>query len=224
MSKNIQQSKPVVVVGFGGHGRVCAAALQASGRKILAATDLTQKIDSSLMFPILTDEQAITRYSPQEVEIVLGLGSTLPTSKESPRPHIVKRFSQKGYRFTGFCHPTAWISADCSLAESAQIHAGVIIQPGCSIGEHTILNTRCSIDHDSNVGDFCHIAPGATTSGNVTLGEGCHIGTGANIVHDIELRERCFVAAGATVVRSACEGTHLRGTPARQFVLRGLKH
>lgn len=217
MTSSFQFEKPVVIIGFGGHGKVCAAAILASGRKVLAATDLQSQQVTAFDFPILTDEQAVEKFSPEQVELVLGLGSIWPSTSDSARPKCAARFETKGYRFTGFQHPTAWVAPNCRIAETAQIHAGVIIQPGCTIGEHVILNTRCSVDHDGQIGSYCHLAPGVTTSGNVTLGEGCHVGTGANLVQNIELDAHCFVAAGATVVKSASQGTYLRGTPAREF-------
>lgn len=217
MNFPVQPEKPIVIIGFGGHGKVCAAAILASGRAVLAATDMQPQQRTAFDFPVLTDEQALDKFSPDEVSLALGLGSIWPSSSDSVRPKCVARFENKGYRFTGFRHPTAWVAPNCRIAETAQIHAGVIIQPGCTIGEHVILNTRCSVDHDGQIGSYGHLAPGVTTSGNVTLGEGCHVGTGASIVQDTELGARCFVAAGATVVKSAGQDTYLRGTPAREF-------
>ncbi len=216
MNSPVQPRKPIVIIGFGGHGKVCAAAILASGREVLAATDLQQQ-GTVFDFPILTDEQALEHYSPESVDLLLGLGSVWPSTSDSARPKCVARFENKGYRFTGFRHPTAWVAPNCNVADTAQIHAGTIVQPGCTIGEHVILNTGSSVDHDGKIGSYCHLAPGVTTSGNVTLGLGCHVGTGANIVQDIELGTHCFVAAGATVVKSAGQGTFLRGTPAREF-------
>ncbi len=92
------------------------------------------------------------------------------------------------------------------LAETCQIHAGTIVQPGAVIGSFSIINSRASIDHDCYLEAMCHIGPGVTLSGNVKIGAGSHLGTGSTVVQGVTLGKHCFVAAGATVVRDVAVG------------------
>ncbi len=214
-------SKPVVIIGFGGHGHVCAASLMAEGRLILAATDLQPSRGKSCWgFPVILDEILLRDFRPDEVELVLGIGTIRPTSAESPLQRIAKSFEERGFRFTGIRHPTSWIAHGANVAPSAQLHAGSIVQPGAEIKEFAIVNTKATIDHDCKIGRFCHIGPGVTLSGNVAVGDGSHLGSGCTVIQGIQIGLASFVAAGATVVKNVGEGEAVRGVPARGFMLR----
>jgi len=217
--KSTQSQLPVVVIGFGGHGRVVADALLAIGRTVVAVTELApeQCVPSPLQLEIISDDAVLQRFTPKEVELALGLGSIWPVDANAIRRRVVNSFVSLGFRFTGFKHPSAWVSEYAAVAPSAQIHAGVVVQTGVSIGEHCIVNTRASIDHDGFIDNYCHIGPGVTLSGNVHVGEGTHVGTGACVIQGITLGKECFVAAGATVAKSVHDGVFLKGTPARAF-------
>lgn len=215
-------SLPVVVIGYGGHGKVVVSALRASGRCVVGVTDLDPsklKIRAT-DFELLTDSMVLKKYRPDCVELALGIGSTQPCGEDSVRIKAVARFLEYGFRFCGFRHPTSWVDQTVRIDQGVQIHAGVIVQAGSVIGAHTILNTRCSVDHDCQIGEFCHIAPGAILSGEVKVGSGSHLGTGCVVIQSIEIGPRCLVAAGATVVRSIDAGNCVRGTPATPFTAR----
>ena len=210
---------PIVVIGFGGHGRVVAAALIAAGRKLVAVTDLHPEAvtNAPKNVDVITDEILLSRYGPGEVLLALGIGSIRPTLEQGLTRQTVKSFLDLGYRFTGLQHPAAWVASDAIVSPTAQIHAGVIVQPGTTIGDFSILNTKSSVDHDCLIGSFCHIGPGATLSGNVSVGDGSHLGTGCNVIQGIRIGNSSFVAAGATVVRDVPDHDSVKGLPAKSF-------
>ncbi|QDT12263.1 acetyltransferase [Planctomycetes bacterium K23_9] len=214
--------RPIVVIGFGGHGRVVSACLIACGHDVVAATDLHPEdhADNRMGIRVLSDEAMLSEFASDQVLLASGVGSVMPVDVASPRCTIVDRFKQIGYRFVGFRHPTSWVAPDADISETAQIHAGAIIQPGTVVGDFAILNTCCSVDHDCVIDDYCHVGPGVTVSGNVRVGRGSHLGTGANLIQGLDLGSHCFVAAGATVVRNISAGEFVRGVPARKFMPR----
>jgi len=212
-------TRPIVIVGLGGHGRVVAAAFAALGRHVIAATVLCPKPSDPQFMGIetMTDEALCARYRPDEVFLSLGIGTTSPTNEHSASRQMVKSFELLGYSFVGFQHPAAWVAFGAIISDTAQVHAGAIVQPGAIVGEFSILNTRASVDHDCRIGAYCHIAPGATLSGNVSVGDGSHLGTGCCVIQGIRIGTSSFVAAGATVVRSVANGDFVRGVPAKSF-------
>lgn len=212
-------SLPVIVIGFGGHGQVVAAALRAAGENVLAATDLdpTRILSQSCNLEIITDEELLKRYAPEEVRLISGIGSIWPTEPSSARVLSIEKFKALGYQFTGVRHPFTWIAPSAEIADTSQIHAGAVVQPGAVIGSFSIINSRASIDHDCCLEALCHIGPGVTLSGNVKVGAGSHLGTGSTVVQGVTLGKHCFVAAGATVVRDVAAGEYVRGVPAVAF-------
>ena len=206
-------TKPVIILGAGGHAAVIAEILHTMQRNILgvvAPNTVDIRIPLKGLKQFDNDNTISEQFAPAEIELANGIGS-LPGSTRQRQ--IFEYFTALGYRFTSVISPHAIVSKYVELGHGVQIMAGCIIQPGVYVGDNTLLNTACSIDHDCKLGAHNHIAPGATLSGGVTTGNQVHIGTGASIIQNINIGENSVIGAGATVVRDVTEGKTL--LPAR---------
>jgi UDP-perosamine 4-acetyltransferase len=205
---------PVIILGAGGHAKVLIDTLRACSVNIIGVVDANpEKFGKSILeVPVIGNDDIVTKYSPDTVRLVNGIGSVgLPTK----RTEIFVKFKDLGYTFLQVIHQSAVISGDVKLLEGSQIMAGAVIQPGSQIGKNAIVNTRVSIDHDCFIGDHVHLAPGVTLSGAVIVGQGVHIGTGAAVIHGISIGNYSLVAAGAVVVNDIPDNTVVRGVPAK---------
>jgi len=193
------QSKPVIIVGAGGHAKVVADVLKLSGRDILGFTTPDLKVGTSFLGKkILGDDSIINKYLPNDIDLVNGIGA-LP--KNNLRWKLSSILRTKGYKFVTVIHPNALIASDVSLDEGVQIMAGVIIQSGTEIGKDCIINTGVLLDHDCRVEANCHLAPGVICSGNVSIGEGTHLGTGVSVIQNISIGSNSVIAAGSTIYK-----------------------
>lgn len=210
-------SRPVVIIGAGGHAKVVADTLVAMGRVVRGFLDIDPARWSSTVngLPVIGGDDALTQGNSDEVELANGIGSV--RSLEVRRAAF-ERFRAIGFRFVTVVHPRAVVSSSARLEEGAQIMAGAIIQPNVVIGENTIVNTGAIVDHDCRIGAHCHVAPGCTLSGNVTIGDASHIGTGASVNQGVRLGTGTLVGAGAAVVFDHQGGATLIGVPARAKV------
>lgn len=198
------------MLGAGGHASVLAEILLAENRSLIAVvTPDPIQANSPLagLKRIASDEQLLSTYTPQEVELVNGLGS-IPGN--NLRWKLFEFFSTKGYRFASVISPKANLSNYLTLAEGVQIMMGAQVQTNASIGKNTIINTGAIVEHDCTIGDHNHLAPGVTLSGGVTTANQVHIGTGANVIQGIKIGEKAIVGAGTTIVRDL---------PARQTII-----
>ena len=211
---NLRKALPVVILGAGGHAKVLLDCLRCAGRTVLGATAPDTTAGQWCGVPMLGGDEAILNYAPDTVELVNGLGTI---AADARRSRLYDTWKQRGYRFAAVVHPSAIVAGDVSVAEGAQIMAGVVLQPGCSIGENAIVNTRASVDHDSQVGAHVHIAPGCVLSGGVHIGEGAHLGTGCVVIQGIRIGKNALVAAGAVVVRDINNSERVRGVPAMSW-------
>lgn len=209
---NLLMSKPLIVIGNGGHAAVLIEILIAQGETILGFTTPSEETNRWGLNYLGTD-QVIDNYSPKEIELVLGLGMLKPTSF---REKIFKKLKEKGYRFKSVIHPSIIISPSAKLGEGVQLMAGVIIQTATVIADNTIINTGATIDHDGIVGAHVHIAPGSKISGDVQIGDSTHIGTGTTIIQGIQVGENCLIGAGSVVVRNINNNTKAYGVPAKE--------
>ena len=201
-------SKPVIILGTGGHAKVVTDALKLSGRKILGF--ITSDMAPGSYFcdeKILGNDSEITKYLPDEIELINGVG-VLPD--KSLRWELADKLRKQGYSFATVIHPSAVIASDVTLEEGVQIMAGAVIQAGTKIGKDSIINTGTLIDHDCKIYENCQISPGVVLSGGVIVEKNSYIGTGAKIIQYITLKEECVVAAGAIIYKDVSSKTIVR--------------
>ncbi|WP_369435877.1 acetyltransferase [Lysinibacillus fusiformis] len=205
-------NKPIIILGNGGHASVLTEIMLLQDREILGFTAPEEQISFYGLEYLGTDE-IVETYNPEEVELVLGLGTVrISTVRQS----LFEEFKNQGYIFATCVHPTAIISTTAILAEGVQIMAGAIVQPHAQIGGNTIINTGSIIEHDCVIGSHVHVAPGVTLSGNVHIGVYSHIGTGTSIIQGIKIGGNTLIGAGAVVISNI--GTHKKafGVPAKE--------
>ena len=199
-------TKPVIVLGGGGHAAVLIGSLQLAGQEIIGLVDpAREKGDiGSGGIPVLGDDSSVLEYSADDIELVNGIGS-LPG--QTLRLSLNKKFEDLGYSFFSVIHPSAIVAESAILAAGVQIMAGAVIQERAIIGKNSIVNTRASIDHDCTIGEYCHVSPAATLCGEVTLGNNVHVGAAAVIIQGLAVGGASTVGAGSVVTEGLPEHT-----------------
>lgn len=199
-------TKPIHILGAGGHAAVLISTLDAKGYKVAGVWD---------------DDPGLTNTEILGVPI-LGAIHDLPSEFRGPaavgignnttRKAIVDQFPQCDW--LTLVHPKAVVDPHASIGRGTVVFAGAIVQPRSTIGEHCILNTGCSVDHDCCLGDFCHLAPGARLAGMVTLDEGVFMGIGSSVIPQKTVGVWSTVGAGGVVIRDVPPGRTVVGVPA----------
>lgn len=195
-------AKPLVMLGAGGHAAVLAEILLEQKQPLIAVVapdPIPANSPLAGLERIASDEQLLSTHSPEEVELVNGLGS-IPGN--NLRWELFKFFSEKGYRFASVISPKANLSSYLELAEGVQIMMGAQVQTNVSIGKNSIINTGAIVEHDCKIGAHNHLAPGVTLSGGVMTASQVHIGTGASVIQNIQIGEQAVIGAGTTVVKN----------------------
>jgi UDP-perosamine 4-acetyltransferase len=193
-------TRPIVVLGGGGHARVVIDALRCAGYQVAGVIDPKAGIAATLPAGITWLGGDLSSARASEVSLAIGVGS-IDVGAQNPRPALFAEAKAAGFEIVTFRHPRAIVAGDVDLGEGTQVMAGAILQPGVQLGRNCIVNSGASLDHDCRVGDHVHIAPGAVLSGSVTVGDGCHLGTGAIVIQNITIGAAAMIAAGAVVTR-----------------------
>lgn len=203
------------MIGGGGHAAVLLEILLKQGRNVVAVVAPEITVGEELFKGIKhsRDDASVLKYSPNEFELVNGIGA-MPFS--SLRTKIHKDFISKSYRFARVISSSAHISEYATIDSGAQILDNATICTGTKIGFGTIVNTSASIDHDCDVAAFCHIAPGVVMSGQVTVKEFVHIGTGAKVINGIQIHKNSIIGVGANVLKTVPDGAIVYG--ARPYI------
>lgn len=207
-------SKPLIIIGGGGHAKVLIDTLKLLGAPILGISERNPALMNTelLGVHVICNDDDLKNYPPESVTLVNGLGAVKDTSL---RREVFQRLKMLGYAFSQVIHPSAVISAHALLAEGVQVMAGAVIQPGAKIAENTLINTRTSVDHDCQIGSHVHLAPGATACGSVEMGDSVYVGSGATIIQGIIIGPHSLVGAGTLVRENVPAGSTVIGVPGR---------
>lgn len=203
------EGKPVILLGAGGHAKVLLDILMEQETEIVGVIDKEVPERSADLYgiPVIGGDSDVQSYSPDEIELVNGIGSIGDTAL---RQKLYEKFKHQGYRFRQVIHPSAVVSPRATLEDGVQVMAGAVVNIGTRVKENSIINTNASIDHDCIIGAHVHIAPGVTISGGVTVGDGSHIGTGATVVQGIEIGKHAFIEAGGIAVKPIASKERLK--------------
>jgi len=203
-------SRPVILLGAGGHARVLLDALRCCGVEVLGfvGPDLSS---AALDVDYLGGDESVQEFAVDEVALVNGVGNI------GARQRLFDAFKAQGYQFAQVIHPSAIVSRGAVLGEGVQIMAGTVIQTGVSVRGNAIINTRASVDHDCFVGAHSHIAVGAILAGNVSIGKNVLVGAGSTVIQGLAIGDGSVVGAGAVVIADVAAGKTVVGVPAREL-------
>lgn len=202
----MNSNKKLIIIGAGGHGRVCAEAASLSGYKEIAFLD-DKNVEE---LPVVGTLNDIEKYTGEYCFFV-AIGDN------SLRKKILKNVKELGGELTSIIHPFSNVSKSAEIGEGTVIMAGAVINPGARICRGVIVNTCSSVDHDCVLKDFCHIGVGAHLAGTVIVGETSFVGAGTAVINNITIGDGVTVGAGAAVVKNLTEtGTYV-GVPARKI-------
>lgn len=204
-------NKPIYILGAGGHAKVLLDCINNNAAGFLEINpSLIGK--NILHVPILSEEIIFKKYTPDQIELINGIGSTsLPVLRQKQ----FLQYQKLGFYFLSVFHKTSYYSRDVVFGAGVQLLANSVVLTGSVIGNNVIINTATSVDHDCVIGDHVHIAPGCTVSGGVTIESGCHIGTGAKIIQGVTIGKNTLVAAGTVVVHNVPAQSRVAGIPAK---------
>jgi len=208
-------TKPVVILGGGGHARVVIDALRCAGHVIAGVIDPKAEVAQTLPAGVKwLGEELASRARASDVTVAIGVGS-VEASIHNPRVKLFTEAKTFGFEILSVRHPSAVVAADVELGEGSQVMAGAILQPGVRTGINCIVNTRASLDHDCRLGDHVHVAPGVVLSGTVRIGNGTHLGTGAIVIQNIRIGDWAMIAAGAVITSDVQPGARVAPGPQR---------
>ncbi len=205
-------NKSLLIIGAGGHGRVCAEAAQAAGWTVAAFFD--EAIKGGLPInniPVTTVElkELHTEFPPGSHAVFIAIGSN------NDRRGLFEYARDLGYELPVIIHPSAQISPSAIIGDGSVALANVVVNANSRIGAYCILNTACTVDHDNVLDDGTQICPGAHLAGSVICGRLAFVGTGANVIPGRKIGGGAVIGAGSLVATDIPHGHRVMGNPAK---------
>ncbi|MBL8642577.1 MAG: NeuD/PglB/VioB family sugar acetyltransferase [Rhodospirillaceae bacterium] len=205
-------AKPVYVIGGGRHGKVVIDTLLTAGVTLTGVLDPGLEVGAQVFgVPVLGDDHYLDQTDPASVLVVNGVGGS-PDS--DLRKRIGLKFKTRGFGFQPVRHLSASISRHATMADSAQVMAGAILQNGVVLGSNVVVNTHASLDHGCQIGAHSFVAPGVVLCGDVIVGEGVFLGAGAVVMPEVKIGAGAVIGGGAVVIKHVPAGWRVAGNPA----------
>jgi len=201
----------LLILGAGGHAKVVAETVLASGCASSIAFLDDRHLPPMLGWPVLGRLDLALDQSLQEKFSAALVAIGHPIS----RLRWLANLQAAGYRIPLLIHPSAWISPSAQIGPGSVVFAQAAVQAQAVIGIGAILNTGCSVDHDAQLSDAVHVCPGARLAGEVKVGARSWIGIGASVIQQVHIGSDVTVGAGAAVVSDLPDGVTAVGVPAR---------
>lgn len=200
----------VIVIGAGGHAKVCIELLRSMGEEVAFCVGGSDSPDHCLGVPVLKGDENLTLLRLEGYSrLFAAIGSN------GLRDRLSAAAIEQGYQLVNAISPRAMISPTAKLGTGVAVMAGAVINAESVIGDLAIINTGATIDHDCLIGKAAHIAPQCALAGNVTVGQHSFLGVGCKVVPEIEIGENVIIGAGGVVIANIESGTKAVGVPTK---------
>lgn len=195
------KSNDIVILGAGGHAKMCIDILKRDKRYNIigvVATPLPSQ-KKILDIPVIGDQNSLRSLKEHGVKnVILGIGLL---NNHSKRIEIYNELKNIGFNIPNIIHPDASVEISAKMGDGNQIMAGAIIGSNVIIENNCIVNSGSIISHDTTLNNNVHITPGAIIAGSVEIGENTLIGMGATILNNIKIGKNVIVTNGTNVIK-----------------------
>lgn len=208
------------IYGYGGHGLEVEELARVINlkenrwEKIIFVDDAKEKIDNEKIFSF---EDTISKYSPNEIEFMTGIGE--PVIREK----IYNKVKDKGYSFAILVHPSASVAESAVLEEGTMVSYNAFVSIKAHLQTNTLIQPMASVHHECKVGRNSVVSTSAVMGGNSSLGYNSFIGLGASVKQGISVGNGSVVGMGTVVIKDVSDRVMVVGNPARPIKMGDLR-
>ena len=204
---------PAVILGAGGHARVVASILTATGRYLFKGF-LDRTADTA--GEDLGEGQVLGSWDDRLAEFGQDPDACafLAFGDGGERAAMAQRCRDAGLALPALVHPTACIDPTARIGEGSVVCAQAFLGPQAQVGEGVLVNTAASIDHESRIGDYATLSPRVTIAGRTSIGARTFIGIAACVADRLTVGADARIGAGAVVLNDVPGGAFVVGIPA----------
>jgi len=200
--------KGIVVIGAGGHAKVCIELLRAMGEEV--AVCIGEGAEKCAGVPVMRGDENLRRLRAEgHSRAFVAIGSN------PLRERLGAAAVELGYELVNAVSPRSIVSPSARLGRGVAIMAGAVINAEAVIEDLAIINTGATVDHDCRIGRAAHIAPQCGLAGNVTVGERTLVGIGSVAIPGMSIGSDVTLGAGSAVAEPIPDGVVAVGVPAR---------
>jgi UDP-perosamine 4-acetyltransferase len=204
------KEEDIIIVGAGGHAKVCIEILRSMGEKVSFCISNTSSASECLSIPVLYGDYNLSQlYSQGYYRAFIGIGDN------ALRLKLAEQAIQYGYTLVNAISPNAVISKTAQIGSGVAIMPGSVVNTDTIISDLSIINTSASVDHDCYIGKAVHISPHCALAGNVIVGNYSFLGIGSKVIPKVKIGQGVITGAGSVVISDIEPNITVVGVPAR---------
>lgn len=202
--------KKLVIIGAGGHGKVCANVAEEMNKwdEIVFLDDHKQ---GSINGHKIIGKIDLDTLPKPNADFFVGIGN------KTLREKFTLMLKSLNASMATIIHPSANISQYHAIGEGTIVMPKVVINVDVRIGSSVIINTGAIIEHDVSIDDFTHVSPGVILTGNVNIGQSVWIGSGAIAINGVKICDDVIIGANSLVAKCIDESGTYVGNPVKKI-------
>jgi len=158
---------------------------------------------------VVGGEQKLSDLDPERIEVIVAFAATCST-----RLDIAARVENAGFEFFSVIDSDATVAPSATVGEGVIINAQSYIGPNATVGDSVVVDSAVSVSHDVQLSEGVIVAPNATIAGGADVGRETFVGAGSTVSDHVTVGERATVGAGAVVISDVPPGETVVGVPA----------
>ena len=205
-------SRPLILVGGGGHCKAVIDVAECAGRDILGILDKPEEVGKSVLgYNVIGTDDDMARYA-DKADFLVTVGQI-----KSPdlRIQLHHRIEMSGCRLATLVSPVSQVSSHATICAGTVVMHHAVVNADAKIGRGCIINTFADVEHDVVIDDFCHISTGVLINGGAVIGEGSFVGSRSVVCQGVSICGGVLLGAGAVVVSNLIERGLYVGCPAK---------
>lgn len=207
-------NKPVLILGGKGIGKAAIEIFKSNKVVVYGVLDDDKTIQGNEISEIsvlgTTDDENYLKILGKKCDVFLAYDDT------KLKKSLVRFLNEEKQVM-----PVNAIHGSATIAESAELHHGTLVNAKsvigafAKIGNHCVINSGAVIEHEVKLGDFVQIGAGSIINSGAEIGEGAFIGSGVTVVSGIKIGKNARVGAGSVVIENVKDGQTVFGNPAK---------
>lgn len=191
-------NKKIILIGCGGHTKVCAELILETKTFDIAGVVCNNK-KGVYNLPHIGFDKDLKKLRKKYKYAIVTIGQIKSAKK---RVKLLSTLKNLNYSIPKIISKKSIISKSAKIDNGTTIMDRVVIHQDVEIGTNSIINTGAIVEHDVVIGNNTHVSTGVIVNGNVKIGSNVFIGSGSIIVNNIKIKSNSFIKAGTLVKRS----------------------
>ena len=143
------------------------------------------------------------------------IGVVKPASKLIVQEYFSKHFSVRDEDFSILIHRHTSIASTAGIEKGVIINPGVVVAPYCMVERYVTVNRNVSLGHHSRIGEFTQINPAVNIAGNCSIGKNVVLGMGAMVFDGVSIGDNSIIGGGSLVTKNIPGNVLAYGSPAK---------